>query len=114
MDVLLIFKIIAAIATVLTGLLSLFKPDAVYDFTGLKVVGGRGITEVRSIFGGLFIALGAVPLYFRSQETFFMLGMAYLAIALVRFVSMFLDNSVMKSNFISLATEIVFGLILIA
>jgi hypothetical protein len=37
----------------------------------------------------------------------------YLAIALVRAVSMFLDKSVVQSNIISLAVEVVFGVILV-
>jgi hypothetical protein len=42
-----------------------------------------------------------------------MLGIAYLTVAAVRAISMFLDDSVDNSNWISLAVEIVFGVILI-
>jgi len=42
-----------------------------------------------------------------------MLGIGYLCIAAVRTVSMFVDHSVVRSNVISLATEIVLGLILV-
>ncbi len=42
-----------------------------------------------------------------------MLGLGYLAIALVRFVSMFVDRSIIRSNVISLVTEIVLGVILV-
>ena len=38
-------QIVAAIGTVLTGLVSLIRPRAVQGFTGLKAEGGRGITE---------------------------------------------------------------------
>jgi len=110
---LIILKIIAAIGTVGTGLLSLFMPTSVYGFTGLKAEGGRGITEIRSILGGLFIALGAAVLYYRTPQTFAVLGITYLGIALVRAVSMVVDNSVERSNIISLVVEIVFGIILI-
>jgi hypothetical protein len=111
--VLLILKIIASIGTAGTGLLALVKPRSIYGFTGIEAKGPRGITEIRSIFGGLFIALGAVALYFRTQDVFLMLGISYLTIGLVRVVSMFLDNSVERSNTISLVTEIVFGIILV-
>jgi len=110
---LLILKIIASIGTLGTGLLALLKPTSIYGFTGIEATGARGITEIRSIFGGLFIALGASALYFRTSEVFLILGISYLTIALVRLVSMFLDKSVEKSNIISLITEIVFGVILI-
>lgn len=108
-----ILKIIAAVATILTGFLSLVRPAAVYEFTGLRADSGRGVTEIRSILGALFIALGIMVLYFRIPQTYQMLGVMYLTIAVVRFVSMFIDKSVVKSNVISLVTEIVLGVILV-
>ena len=108
-----ILKIAAAVGTILTGLLALIKPESIYGFTGLRAEGGRGITEIRAIFGGLFIALGGVALFYRSSQVFNMLGIMYLVIGLVRAVSMVLDKSVESSNIISLIVEIVFGIILI-
>ena len=108
-----VLQIIAAIATILTGLFSLLKPTAITGFTGLQPVGGRGITEIRSILGGLFIALGAVPLILNSPVAYLMLGITYLVIGLVRAVSMLTDKSVVQSNVISLAVEIIFGIILV-
>lgn len=112
MIVLNILKIIAALGTVGTGILALVKPTAVYGFTGLIAEGPRGISEIRAIFGGLFIALGAAPFIF-GETGYRILGLGYLAIALVRLVSIFLDHSTASSNWISLAIEIVFGVILI-
>lgn len=108
-----ILQIIAALATVATGLFSLVFPMKVREFTGLELPGSRGVTEVRAILGGFFIALGAAPLIFGSQDMYLMLGIAYLAVAAVRCVSMFIDRSLMKSNYISLVTEIILGIILI-
>jgi len=110
--VLTVLKIIASLATVGTGLLALFKPDSVYGFTGLTATGARGISEIRSIFGGLFIALGIAPLFLKT-DGFQMLGIAYLAIAAVRLFSMVFDKSYDNSNIISLVIEIVFGIILV-
>lgn len=108
-----ILKIVAAIGTILTGLLALIKPESIYGFTGLRAEGGRGITEIRAIFGGLFIALGGVALFYQTSQVYNMLGIMYLVIGLVRAVSMVLDKSVESSNIISLVVEIVFGIILI-
>jgi hypothetical protein len=107
-----VLKIIICIATAGTGALALFAPNAVPGFTGLSPVGGRGISEIRAVFGGLFIALGLAPIYFKG-DTFTMLGWGYIAIALVRVFSIFLDKAPDKSNWLSLAIEIVFGIILI-
>ncbi len=108
-----ILQIIAAVATILTGAVSLFKPESVTGFTGLRPEGGRGITEIRAVLGGFFIALGAAPLLLNSPIAYMMLGIAYLVVALVRGISMFVDKSISQSNIISLIVEIIFGAILV-
>ena len=107
-----ILKIIAALATAATGLLAFVKPDAVYGFTGLTANGARGVSEIRAIFGGLFIGLGIAPL-FLGEKTYKMLGVGYLVIALARAYSMVVDKSYDQSNIISLVIEIVLGIILV-
>jgi hypothetical protein len=113
MNVLKILQIIAVVATVLTGLVSLIWPLRVQGFTGLTASGGRGITEIRSILGGLFIGLGIAVFLLGTRETYQMLGITYLAIAAVRVVSMVTDKSIEQSNIISLVVEIIFGIILV-
>jgi hypothetical protein len=112
MTVLEILKIVAALATAATGLVSLLAPAKVTGFTGLQPVGGRGITELRAVLGALFIALGVTPL-FLGAPAYRMLGIGYLSIGVVRAVSMFIDQSVVRSNVISLITEFVLGVILV-
>ncbi|MFZ5880944.1 MAG: DUF4345 domain-containing protein [Chloroflexota bacterium] len=108
-----ILQIIAAIGTILTGLVSLVKPASVTGFTGLRPEGGRGLTEIRAVLGGFFIALGAAPLLLNSPVAYLMLGIAYLGVALVRGVFMFVDRSVERSNVISLIVEVIFGILLV-
>lgn len=112
MEILTVLKIIAALATVATGLLAFFKPSAAYDFTGLRTSGVRGLSEMRSIFGGLFIALGLAPL-FLGEVAYQMLGIAYLGIAAARAISITFDRSYDRSNLLSLVIEIILGLMLI-
>lgn len=111
MNILDIVKIIIAILTIVTGLYSLLKPKAIKGFTGLVADGPRGITEIRSIMGGVFIALGALPFF--ESSAYLALGVTYLVIGAVRLVSMLVDKSVERSNLISLAVEVVFGIILV-
>jgi hypothetical protein len=108
-----ILQIIAAVGTILTGLYSLIKPTTLTGFTGLSPMGGRGITEIRAVLGGFFIALGAAPLLLNSPVAYTMLGIAYLGVGLVRGVSIFVDKSSVQSNWISLVVEIIFGIILV-
>ena len=105
-------KIIAGVATILTGVVSLFWPAKVQGFTGLTAKGGRGITEIRSILGALFVGLGAAALFYNQYETYAMLGITYLVIGIVRAISMYVDKSVERSNVISVVTELVFGVVL--
>jgi hypothetical protein len=73
-----ILKIIVAIATILTGAVSLFWPLRVKGFTGLEVSSGRGITEIRAVLGGVFIGLGAAVIYLRDPAAYMTLGITYL------------------------------------
>lgn len=113
MTLLEILKILAGVATILVGIVALIWPLRVRGFTGLEVKGGRGVTEIRAVLGGFFIGLGGAVLFLNVQAAYQTLGIAYLAVAVVRTVSMFIDNSVEPSNIISVVTEVLFGLILV-
>ena len=114
MNVLQVLKIICALATIAVGAVSVVRPTSVYEFTGLQATGPRGITEIRSVLGALFIGLGLAPFLLGMNPAAFRAGgITYLAVGVVRLVSMFLDKSVMQSNWVSLAFEIAFGVILV-
>jgi hypothetical protein len=113
MNILKILQILAVILTIVTGLVSLLWPRSVQGFTGLAAPGPRGITEIRSILGGLFIGLGLAVLVLGTREVYQTLGITYLAIAVVRLVSIFVDTSSVQSNWISLVTEVVLGILLV-
>ncbi len=112
MNIWMILKIIAALGTTATGVLAFVKPGAAYGFIGLNPNGVRGVSEIRAIFGGLFIGLGLAPL-FLGASAYQMLGIGYLAIAAARACSMLWDKSYAQSNSISLVIEIVFGALLV-
>lgn len=113
MTVLRVLQWVAVVGTFLTGAYSLFWPHQVEGFTGLHPVGGRGLTEIRSILGAFFIGLAVAAALLDKSATFPMLGITYLIVAGVRTISMFLDHSLVSSNFISIAVEVAFGIVLI-
>ena len=114
MNILQILKILCAIVTIGVGVFSVVKPTGVYDFTGLQVSGPRGITEIRAVLGALFVGLGLAPFLLKLDPVAFKAGgITYLAVGIVRLASMFLDKSVMQSNWVSLGFEVVFGIILV-
>lgn len=113
MTLLEILKIAVGIATILTGLVSLIWPLRVRGFTGLDVNGGRGVTEIRAILGGVFIGLGGAVIFLNEPAAYTTLGITYLVVAAVRTISMFIDKSVERSNVISVITEVIMGIILV-
>jgi hypothetical protein len=51
MTIIRVLKIVGAVATIVTGVISIFWPLGVRSFTGLEVQGGRGVTEIRAVLG---------------------------------------------------------------
>ena len=107
-----ILKIIAALATALVGLVALLWPHRITGFTGLAAPGGRGVTEIRVVLGGFFIALGILPVLFNAPDMYLMLGLTYLIAGIIRLITMFIDRSVERSNVISVIVELGFGVLL--
>jgi hypothetical protein len=103
---------LACILTVISGIFALVSPARAVSLTGLVPQGGRGLTEIRCLMGGLYVALGASP-FLLGGVSFTMLGIAYLAIGLVRLVSIFVDKSGTQSTWMSLGLELVLGAILV-
>jgi hypothetical protein len=108
-----VLKIIAAVGTIATGFISAVWPSSVTGFTGLSAPGPRGITEIRAVLGGAFIGVGIAPLILNNPAAYRMLGIMYLAIAVVRAISIVIDKSAVQSNIISLVVEIIFGALLV-
>jgi hypothetical protein len=108
-----IVKMLVALATALVGVIALVWPNRITGFTGLAAPGARGITEIRVVLGGFFIALGILPVLFNASDMYLMLGFTYLIAGIIRLVTMFLDGSVERSNIISTVVELVFGVLLV-
>ncbi len=113
MTLIVILKYFAVIVTLLTGLYSLFAPKKIKGFTGLEASTPRATTEIRAVMGGTFVGLGVAALIFPVREIYLTLAITYIAIAVIRGVSMIVDKSMVQSNLISLATEVVLVILLI-
>lgn len=108
-----ILQYIACVFTILVGAFSLFNPAGAGKFTGLIPDGGRGVTEIRAVLGMFFVALGLFPILLPIAATFQMLGFAYLLVGAARLVSIFVDKSSDQSNWISVMSEFILGIILV-
>jgi hypothetical protein len=113
MTVMDIVKLTIALATIGFGMLSVVSPKSAEKFTGLQTSGPRGISEIRAVLGGLFVGLGAAALIYQDPSAYGTLGIGYLGIAFVRTGSIFFDKAPTPSNLVSLASEIVFGVLLL-
>ena len=108
-----ILRIIGALGTIVTGLISLVRPLSVTGFTGIKPDGPRGLSEIRAVLGGLFIASGAAVLILAEPAAYKTLGFAYLGTGLARLLSIFVDRARDTSNIISLVWELLFGIVMV-
>ncbi len=106
-----VLQFIAIIVTIAIGLFSLLAPTRIEGFTGIKSIGGRGVAEIRAVFGGVFIGMGIAALLLDKSIAYPMFGIIYLTLGLIRVVTVFLDKSRESSNLISIASELVFGVL---
>jgi hypothetical protein len=102
----------ACIITIIAGVYALVSPQNAISMTGLLTKGGRGVTEIRCAMGALYLAIGVSP-FLLGHVAFQVLGIAYLSIAVVRLVSMFVDKSSTSSNWASFAMELACGIVLV-
>lgn len=106
-------RIVIVVLTAAIGIWALIKPTGIEGFTGLTVTGPRGVTEIRAIMGGVFIALALAPYILGIPSLVRVLGFTYLVIAAVRVVAIFIDGSGESSNWISFGSEVVMGILLL-
>jgi len=102
----------ACAITIIAGAYALLSPQNAISMTGLVTQGGRGVTEIRCAMGAMYLALGVSP-FILGNAAFQVLGIAYLAIAVVRLISIFLDKSASSSNWASFALELACGIVLV-
>jgi hypothetical protein len=82
-----------AIATVGMGLLGLLAPGKASGFVGLKPLTHAGRSEFRATYGGLWIALGLVPILSGDPLAYLMAGLCWALTAVGRLVSIVLDRA---------------------
>lgn len=93
-----IVNIVGAAANVAMGLLGIFAPKTVEGIIGMTPQSKAGRSEYRSTYGGLFLALGVVPLLTLAPEAFAVSGVAWLFTAIFRTLSIFMDDASDSQN----------------
>jgi len=100
---------VAAIATILLGLVGLFLPRAAAAFTEVQPENAQGMAEVRSIFGGFFLGIGIACLWLHDPAAFATAGIASLCAALGRMFSLIVDRSITIKNVGGVFSEVILG-----
>jgi len=101
-------KFIAALASVLFGIIALIQPQRTAEAASLTADTPAGIAEIRASWGGLFIGLGVAVLFLRSYDAYLVFASAYMLTALVRMMTWAIDNSIItRTAIIILCFEII-------
>jgi hypothetical protein len=103
-----------AFLTMGLGLLGLFAPAKVADFTSLSPAGLNGKSEIRATYGGLFTAMGVSCLATQAEGVFLTVGVAWIGAAIGRSWSVVVDRNFSSKNLGGVAFECSIGLLLTA
>jgi hypothetical protein len=102
-----------ALGTVAMGLLGLLAPGRCARFVGLSARDRTGFGEFRATYGGLFIALGVLPLWSGEALAFLAAALAWAGAAAGRLVSIALDRGWREPrNFAAVGFESLFAALL--
>ncbi|MDZ4166887.1 MAG: hypothetical protein U1E08_04245 [Coriobacteriia bacterium] len=101
----------AAAAMTLFGLGALMRP-ATLAWVGVSADTPLGTSEIRAVFGGMFVALGVACIVTREPVVFAVVGAAWLADFAVRFVSVFIDRVPIGQALTVLGIALVMGVLL--
>jgi len=105
--------IAGASGTVLMGLLGLLAPARCAGFVGLFARDRTAFGEFRATYGGLFVALGVLPLWSGATMAFLAAALAWAGAACGRVVSMLVDGGWREPrNYAAVAFESAFAALL--
>ena len=105
--------LLAASTMVFFGLSALMRPSSL-EIVGVTAASPLGTSEIRSVFGGMFVALGVACLLTREPLVFGVVGAAWLADAGVRVVSALVDRVPPKQAFSVLGVGGIIGAALVS
>ena len=105
--------IAGAVGTLCLGMFGLLAPTHCARFVGLSARDRTGFGEFRATYGGLFIALGALPLWSGEPMAFLAASLAWGGAAVGRLTSILVDGGHTEGrSFAALAFECAFALLL--
>ncbi|MRR09987.1 hypothetical protein EG831_07945 [bacterium] len=113
MNWLLVPALVGAGLMVLFGLGAAFRPEALAE-VGVSYLSPLGRSEIRAVFGGMFVALGGACLVLREPIVFAVVGAAWLGDVAVRLGSVVADGVPPKQAIAVLGVGTAIGLALVS
>jgi hypothetical protein len=89
---------VAAILTVIFGLVGFFKPRLITDGQQIELGSPMAFSEVRVVFGGLHLGGGIMALALNEPLIYMTLGVAWAFGLLARFYSMAADKATLQQS----------------
>jgi len=100
--------LLAAALMVFVGISAAVKPSAL-SLVGVSTVSPLGTSEIRAVFGGMFIALGLACIITREPVVFAVVASAWFGDFLVRLVAVFVDRVSAREALTVLVTAALMG-----
>jgi len=102
-----LFHIYAVVITIKNGLFSVLKPAWIKNASLIGPTSPRAKTEIRSIWGGLYLGLGVAGLVFPVPEVYRTIAIVYITSNLIRAALMVIRRSFTKSIFQTITYELI-------
>ena len=105
--------LIAAAVTALFGIGAVMR-SSILESIGVSATSPLGTSEIRVVFGGMFVALGVACIVTRDPRVFATVGGAWLADFGVRLVAVFVDRVPAKQALAVLSIALLLGSALVS
>ena len=112
MNLISLFRIYAIVITLKNGVFSGLRLRGLEPRLGMETFSPRAKTEVRTMWGGLYLGMGIAGLVFPSPEVYKMIGIAYMVSNVIRGLSMMFGKSVDRAGLQRMSYEIILAVFL--
>jgi len=100
---------VAPLACIVLGIAALIAPVRFATTVGLAATGPLGRSELRAVFGGVFVGIGAACLGAASAPAHWTAAAAFLGGAGAKVLSGFLERGVFPAALLGLVVDLVMG-----
>lgn len=97
-----LLKQVFAFLNVVFGLVALIAPKPLAKAVGLETDNPLGIAEIRTGWGGLYLAFGVALLYMQSPSAYWIIGAGYGGMFFTRLVQLLLNRKLFKPSLIGI------------